>query len=105
MSKNDNQTESKTVELWDGYEVKVERPELLKDFDFITDLDEAYRKQDLKMITTMLFVLVGGEKTLEAVREHVIEDKGYFDYEELGKITKRLQDLFPKASSASQKRW
>lgn len=101
----ENQEKAQSVELWDGYEVAVERPELLKDFDFITDLDEAYRKQDLKTITTMLFVLVGGEKTLNAVREHVIENKGYFDYEELGKITKKLQDLFPKAPSASQKRW
>ena len=97
--------EQKSVELWDGFTVTVERPELLKDFDFITDLDEAYRKQDLKTITTMLFVLIGGEETLNKVREHIIEEKGYFDYEELGKITKKLQDLFPKASSASQKRW
>lgn len=97
--------ETKKITLWEGYEVNVERPELLKDFDFITELDEAYRKQDLKTITTMLFVLVGGEKTLNEVRNHVVEEKGYFDYEELGKITQKLQELFPKDSSASQKRW
>lgn len=97
--------ETKKITLWEGYEVSVERPELLKDFDFITELDEAYRKQDLKTITTMLFVLVGGEKTLNEVRNHVVEEKGYFDYEELGKITQKLQELFPKDSSASQKRW
>lgn len=95
----------KKVELWEGYEVAVERPELLKDFDFVTELDEAYRKQDLKTITVMLFVLIGGEETLNKVREHVIAEKGYFDYEELGKITQKLQALFPKVSSASQKRW
>ena len=97
--------DKKSIELWEGYTVTVEHPQLLKDFDFITDLDEAYRKQDLKTITTMLFALIGGEDTLNAVREHIIEEKGYFDYEELGKITKKLQDLFPKVSSASQKRW
>ena len=95
----------RTIKLWEGYEVEVVRPELLKDFDFITELDEAYRKQDIKTITTMLFVLIGGEKTLNDVREHIVADKGYFDFEELGKITQKLQDLFPKASSASQKRW
>ncbi len=97
--------ETKKITLWEGYEVNVERPELLKDFDFITELDEAYKKQDIKTITTMLFVLIGGEKTLNEVRNHIVEEKGYFDYEELGKITQKLQELFPKDSSASQKRW
>ena len=101
----EKKAEKKEIELWEGYTVSVERPELLKDYDFITDLDEAYRKQDIKTVTTMLFVLIGGEKTLNDVREHIVAEKGYFDYEELGEITKKLQDLFPKASSASQKRW
>lgn len=98
-------SETKEIELWPGTFAKLEKPELLKDFDYVTQLDEAYRKQDLKTITTMLFVLIGGDKIFDEVRQHIIEEKGYFDVEELGKITKKLQELFPKASSASQKRW
>lgn len=97
--------DAKEIELWEGRTVRLEKPELLKDYDFVTDLDEAYRKQDLKTITSMLFVLIGGDKIFDEVREHIIEEKGFFDVEELGKITKKLQGLFPKATSASQKRW
>ena len=95
----------KEIELWEGKTVRLEKPELLKDYDFIVELDEAYRKNDLKTITSMLFVLIGGDKVFDEVRDYVIAEKGCFDYEELGKITKKLQDLFPKATSASQKRW
>ena len=95
---------TKTIQLWEGKEVAVEREELLKDFDYMRDLQEKIKTNDLGLVE-QLFVLIGGEKTFNEVREHIIAEKGVFDYEELGKITEQLLELFPKASSSSSKRW
>lgn len=97
-------TEKKTIELWPGREVEIVREELLRDLDYIMDLQKQLKENDLNVIHT-LFALIGGEETLNELRQHIIEEKGVFDYEEVGKVTKKLLDLLPKAPSSSSKRW
>lgn len=101
----DKKTENKTVELWEGKQVEITRPELINDFDFITDLQKAQREQDLATMVDMYFALVGGEVVFNEVRQHVIEKKGFFDINELVKIVEKIGGAFPKATSPSQKRW
>lgn len=96
---------TKTIELWEGKEVSLERPELLKDYDFICDLRKAKKDEDVATLVDMYFVLVGGEKVLEEVRQHIIAEKGIFDINELFKIVEKINGLFPKVPSSAQKRW
>lgn len=96
--------EKKTIELWPGEEVEVSRIELLRDLDYIRDVQKQLKDNDLSVIDT-LFALVGGEETLNKLRSHIIEEKGVFDIDEVSKVTKQLLELFPKASSSSSKRW
>lgn len=96
--------EKKTITLWEGEEVEISRPELLKDFDYLKDIQKAAKNGDMEIIT-LLFVLIGGEETFNKVREHLIEEKGVFDIDELGKITNQLLDLFPKQKASSSKRY
>lgn len=98
-------TEEKSVELWEGKEVKVTRPELLSDFDFITDLQKAQKEKDLATLVNMYFALIGGEEVFQETREHIIEKKGIFDINELYVIIEKISNAFPKASSPAQKRW
>ena len=101
----DKKEEVKTVELWEGKVVTVTRPELLKDFDFISDLTKAAKENDVQTIANMYFVLIGGESVFNEVREHIIAKKGIFDIDELTKVLKNIQDAFPKELSPAQKRW
>lgn len=96
--------DEKKIELWDGFSVKVERLDLLSDYDFIKDLQKKAAARDISYIE-QLFYLIGGEATFEKVREHIIEEKGVFDINELAKISEKLMALFPKASSPSRKSW
>lgn len=96
--------EKKTIELWEGEEVEVSRLDLLEDYDFVKDVQNGVKANDLSVVET-LFALIGGEETFNKVREHIIAEKGIFDINELGKVTQRLLNLFPKASSSSSKRW
>lgn len=97
--------ENKTVELWEGKEVEITRPELVNDFDFITDLQKAQKEKDLATLVNMYFALIGGEEVFQETREHIIAKKGIFDINELNVILERISALFPKASSPAQKRW
>lgn len=96
--------ERKTIQLWEGEEVEVTHLGLLKDYDFLREVQTKLKDNDMGVIDT-LFALIGGEETINKVREHIIAEKGVFDIDDLGKITKQLLDLFPKASSSSSKRW
>lgn len=97
-------SEVKTIELWPGEEVEVVREDLFHDLDYVKDLQHQLKENDLAVIDT-LFALIGGEETLNKLRSHVIEEKGIFDIEEVGKVTEQLLKLFPKGSSSSSKRW
>lgn len=97
-------SEVKTIELWPGEEVEVVREDLFHDLDYVKDLQHQLKENDLAVIDT-LFALIGGEETLNKFREHVIAEKGIFDIDEVGKVTKQLLELFPKGSSSSSKRW
>lgn len=97
--------ENKTVELWEGKEVEITRPELVKDFDFITDLQKAQKDQDLATMVDMYFALIGGEEVFKETREHIIKEKGIFDVNELFEILQKISDSLPKATSPVQKRW
>lgn len=92
----------KTIELWEGYEVEV-KEQLLDDFNFTRDLAEAQKNDDLQMFVGMLFEVIGGEKTYDAVEKHITEEKGYFSQEELLKILEKVGDAFPKAGNRAQK--
>lgn len=95
--------ELKKIELWSGYEVEVNST-LFDDFDFMTDLSNAVRNNDVALLTSMYFAVVGGEAVYNDAREYIEKQKGYFSLEELSKITKRIDDAFPKAGSRSQRR-
>lgn len=97
--------EKKSIELWKGQEAVLKRPELLKDYDFINELNKAQRTNDFDTIVSMLFVLVGGEEVFNKVREHIIDEKGFFDIDDLKAILEKIWGLFPKAQSPAQPRW
>lgn len=94
---------SKTIELYDGYEAEVNE-QLLDDFDFSTDLAEAQRTGNMPEFITMIFAIVGGEKTYNDVREHIISEKGYFSQESLLEVVEKIGTVFPKAGNRAQKR-
>lgn len=101
----DKKEELKTIELWEGMKVTLTNPELLSDFDFLVDFQEARNKQDIRTFVSMCFALIGGEETYDAVRKHIIGEKGYFDSNELLAIVEKIVELFPKAQSPAQRRW
>lgn len=93
----------KKIELWEGYEVEVNE-QLIDDFEFAKDFNEAIREEDLSMLITMLFALVGGDKIYEATKDHIIETVGYFSMKELKKILDKIQAVFPKAGNRASRR-
>lgn len=98
--------EVKTVELWEGKTVKVANEQLTRDYDFITELNDAQRNNDIKTIVSMEFALLeDGENLFNEVRDHIIEKTGVFDIQELGEILKKIDAVFPKATSPAQRRW
>lgn len=104
MANNDNNEDKKFIELWEGEKIEVSHLDLLKDYDFIREVQAQLKDNDLGFVDT-LFVLIGGKETFDKVREHIIAETGVFDIDKLGKITNQLLELFPKASSSSSKRW
>ncbi len=99
MSTNEN----KKIELWEGYEVEVNE-ELPKDFDFIRDLSTAAKNNDLAEITSLYFALIGGEEVFDAFRQHVIEEKGFFDIDEVQKVFTKIDNNLPKVGNRTQRR-
>jgi len=93
---------AKKIELWDKYEVEVNE-QLLDDFNFIQDIAEAQRKNDLPEFISMIFAVVGGEKVYKKVEKHIIDEKGYFSQESLLEIVGKIGDAFPKAGNRAQK--
>ena len=93
----------KIIELWEGYEVELNE-DLMDDFDYIAELNEAVKEQDFATITTMYFALVGGEKTYNDARKYLIEQYGRFSIKGLGEITQKIADKFPKAGNRAQRR-
>lgn len=96
-------SEQKKIELWEGYKVEVNE-QLLDDFNFAKDLAEAQRTNDLPEFVSMIFAIVGGEKTYRAVEKHITDEKGYFSQESLLEIIEKIGDAFPKAGNRAQKR-
>ena len=92
---------AKEVELWKGYEVEVNE-QLLDDFNFTRDLSEAQRTNNLPEFISMLFALVGGEKTYNAVEKHITEEKGYFSQEALLDIIGKIGNELPNAGNSAQ---
>lgn len=102
----DTKEETKTVELWEGKVVELENAQLVNDYDYISDLMEAKNNGDMKTIINMEFALLkDSEKVFEEVREHIIEERGIFDINELLKMVEKISDALPKATSPAQKRW
>lgn len=95
--------ENKKIELWEGYEVEIDE-QLMDDFDFISDLNAAQRENDLAMLVTVYFALIGGEETFKAVREHIVNEKGYFSQQELLHVLEKINAFFPKAGGRATKR-
>ena len=98
--------EVKTVELWDGKAVAIANEHLLKDYDYIVDMNKASNNNDIETLISMTFALLeDGQNVFDEVREHIIKEKGFFDAEELMAVVKKIQAAFPKAASPAQKRW
>lgn len=96
-------TQSKTIELWDGYEVKVNE-QLFDDVDFLADFSKAAHNNDIVGVMTMLFAVVGGEKVYDDARKYVEEQYGYFSMKELRPILDKIEDCFPKAGNRALRR-
>ncbi len=94
---------AKKIELWDGYEVEFNE-NLSNDFDFIRDLSDAVRGNDLASIATLYFALIGGEKVFSDFREHVIAEKGFFDIAAVREAMAKVDALLPKAGNRAQTR-
>ena len=98
--------EPRTIELWEGYTVTVNE-DLLDDFDFMKEFNEAVNNADLGTMTAMQFALVGGDKVYQDVRQHIeAENNGRFSLKAITGITKKIMDAFPKAGNrASRRSW
>lgn len=96
--------EQKTVELWEGYEVPVNET-LFKDVDFLVELNDAQRSQDLGKVINMSMAVVGGEKTYQDAKEHIIAEDGFFSTDGFDPILKKIADLFPKDGNRQSRRW
>lgn len=94
---------AKKIELWQGYEVEVDE-QLLDDFNYVQDLAEAQRNNDLPEFISMIFALVGGEKVYKETEKHITDEKGYFSQSALLDIVSKIGDAFPKAGNRAQKR-
>lgn len=95
---------NKKIELWDGYKVEVNE-EILNDFDYITDLNNAEKNNDLAEMVTLYFAVIGGEKVYKKTREHIIEQNGYFATDALLEIIDKINSQFPKAGKRASKRY
>lgn len=95
--------ETKKIELWEGYEVEFNE-QLLDDFDFVSDLNEARLNNDLATVISMYFATIGGQEVYNKVREHITAEKGYFSQSELSKIMEKVTAFFPKAGKPAEKR-
>ena len=91
------------IELWPGYEVEVNE-QLLDDFNFICDFNEAQRTNNLADVASMLFMIVGGQKVYDEVEAHITEEKGYFSQSRLLKVVEKIGEALPKVGSAASKR-
>lgn len=94
---------SKKIELWDGYEVEFNE-HIANDFDFAQDLSTAVKNNDLAEIVTLYFALIGGEKTYNDFREHIIEEKGYFDIQAVQELMAKVDSNLPKVGNRAQRR-
>lgn len=95
--------ENKTVELWDGFEVPVDK-QLLDDMDFASDLSSALNQNNMEDLVTMYMALVGGEETYEKVRTHIEEEHGYFSQKAFLEIIDKINAVFPKSGNRAQRR-
>lgn len=98
-----NDKKVKTIELWDGYEVEFNE-QLADDFDFMQDLSTAIKDNDIAELTRLYFVLVGGEKVYNDMREHIIKEKGHFAFSAVQEVMKRIDDALPKAGNRAERR-
>lgn len=94
---------NKKVELWEGYEVEINE-QLLDDFNYVQDLAEAERTNDLPTFISMIFAVAGGEKVYKDVEKHITEEKGYFSQKSLLEVVNKIGDAFPKAGNRAQRR-
>lgn len=94
---------SKKIELWAGYEVEFNE-NIANDFDFAQDLSKAVKNNDLAEITALYFALIGGEQVYNDFRDHVIEEKGFFDINAVKDLFAKVDESLPKAGNRAQKR-
>lgn len=94
---------SKKIELWAGYEVEFNE-NIANDFDFAQDLSKAVKNNDLAEITALYFALIGGEKVYNDFRDHVIEEKGFFDINAVKDLFAKVDESLPKAGNRAQRR-
>lgn len=100
---NDNNHENKKrIELWEGYWVDV-NTQLLDDIDFMEELSEAQRTDNLSEFITLIFAIVGGELVYNEVRQHIINEVGYPSIEKMLSIVEKIGEVFPKAGNRAQR--
>ena len=76
---------------------------MLDDFNFVQDLSIAQKDNDLPTFISMIFAVIGGEKTYKDVEKHITKEKGYFSQEELVKLIEKIGEAFPKVGNRAQK--
>ena len=106
---NEPKNELKTIELWEGYEVRV-NDALLKDPDYVSDFAEVQKEGNIREGAIMMFALLETTdgKTPEGiyndVRDHLIEQDGIFSIDKLAEILVKIGDTLPKAGNRAQRR-
>jgi hypothetical protein len=96
-------TEVKTIELWDGYEVEVDLS-LMDDFDFASELADASSSRNIGTITQMYMAMVGGDDTYDEVRAHLTKKDGRVTVTGITEILEKINSTLPKSGNRVQRR-
>ena len=94
---------NKKIELWEGYEVEF-REDIANDFDFVRDLNDAVKNNDLSEITSLYFALIGGEQTYNDFREKTIKEHGSFKIDVVLDLLAKVDANLPKVGNRAQRR-
>ena len=97
------------IELWDGFHVSANKT-LASDMDFLTDLNDAIKNNDMRELIAMYMAIISGDnpdEMYDKIRSHILETTGAFSMQSFMDILNKIdKSVFPKAGiRASRRSW